>query len=139
MILKRTGMVSILLLAIFTLTIMVGLVSAQEWAPFVPNPGSVELSYWSKGRKAYVKVTITLGTPCYEFDWGIVSRDDSQLWADSEIWQYQGICIQVVTTFAHIYELGKLKFRETYTFTFKAWGYPIESITFKHLPPGHLR
>lgn len=106
----------------------------DQWLPYVPDPDQVELSYWSVRKIAYVNVTLTFGTPCYEFDWGTVSRDDRQLWADAKIWQYQGGCILVVTTFEHTYELGKLKYGKTYTFTFKAWGFPVESITFKHLP-----
>lgn len=117
---------------------MSGLVSAQDlWLPYVPHPDQVELSYWATRRKiGYVKVKLTFGTPCFEFDWGTVSGDDKrsrQLGRDSRVWGYQGYCIQIVTTFEHIYALGKLKLGKTYTFTFKAWGFPVESITFKHL------
>lgn len=136
---KKISIVSSLLLAIVTLLMMTGIASAQDlWVPYVPHPDEVELSYWSVKKMAYVKVTLTLGTPCFQFVWGNVWRDDRQLWADSEIWQYLGYCIQVVTTFEHTYELGELKYGKMYTFTFKAWGFPVESITFRHLPPQAL-
>ena len=139
MILKKIGMVSVLLLAIFALSVMPELTSAQDWLPYVPHSDEVELSYWSVRKIAYVKVTLTFGMPCYQFDWGTVSRHDNELWADSQILQYQGYCIQVVTTFEHTYELGELKYGKTYTFTFKAWHFAVKSITFKHLPPqAHL-
>ncbi len=136
---KKIRIVSSLLLAIFALSTMPGLVSAQDsWLPIVPHPDNVELSYWSLRKMAYVKVTLTFGTPCYDFDWGTVWRDNRQLRADSKIWQYQGFCIQVVTTFEHTYELGELKYGKIYTFTFQVWGFSVESITFKHLPPQAL-
>lgn len=111
------------------------IVPGEQWIPHVPNPDEVELSYWSVQETAYVNVTLT-SSPCTEIDWGTVSRRGSrELWADSQIWLYQGVCILTVETFEHTYELGELKYGKTYTFTFKAWGFPIESITFKHLPP----
>lgn len=133
--------VSVLLLAIFTLTIIPGLVSAQDmWLPYVPSADNVELSYWSVGKTAYIKVTLTFGMPCYRFDWGILYRYDHQLWVESKIWQYQGVCIQVETTFEHTYNFGELQYGQIYTFAFEVWGFPVESITFRHLPPqAHTR
>jgi len=135
-ILKRISVIALSLLAMVALLMTTGVVFAQDsWVPYIPHPNEVELSYWSVKKIAYVNVTITVSTPCFQFDWGTVWQDDRQFLVNSRIWQYTGYCIQVVTTFGHTYELGKLKYGKTYTFTFTAWGSPIKSITFKHLPP----
>jgi len=133
-VLKKVSMIPTLFVAIFALSTISKLVSAQEWVPYVPCPEQVELYYWTVDKWAYINVTITCATPCYQFDWGTVSRDRLQLWADAKIWRFTGPCILVITKFRHVYELGQLKHGKTYTFTFKVWGYSIKSITFKHLP-----
>lgn len=106
----------------------------EEWLPYIPSPNQVELRYWRVGDIAYINVTVTLGTPCYKFEWGQVQSNNSVFWADAKIWQYTGPCIQVVTKFTNIYKLGTLKPGQ-YKFIFMVWGRQIKSITFWHLPP----
>ncbi len=107
----------------------------EEWVPYVPFSTWVGLMFWIQNETAYVNVTITFPTAGYNVsDWGTaIIKEDYDIWADSEIWQWTGVSIQVITKYSHTYELGHLK-QGNYTFTFGSWGYPVKSLAFDVLP-----
>lgn len=111
------------------------IVSAEEqWIPYVPLPDQVDLEFWIEDQVAYVEVSVTFYDAGYNVsDWGDVVKDGYEIWADSEIWDWTGPAALVITTLCHIYNLGELE-HGTYTFTFKAWSLPVESIVFT-IPP----
>lgn len=102
----------------------------EEWVPYVPYKVQVDLEFWMRNQTAYIDITITFSTSCYNISsWGEVTKDGYILWVNSEIWKWTGICAQVIWSVSHTYELGYLE-SGNYTFTFKAWSVDVKSIDF---------
>jgi len=116
------------------LTAYFDIISAEQWVPYAPLPNMVDLVFWTKNRVAYINVTITFSDAGYKVsEWGTVVKDGFEIWVDSEIWDWTGPAALVITTLRHTYDLGRLK-EGDYIFTFKAWGFPVKSISFT-IPP----
>lgn len=108
-----------------------------EWYKhYVPDPEEVDLAFWMVNETAYVKVTITYPVLALNVsDWGIVVRNDSDYWVDSEVWfLISDYYYQMVQVLSYTYDLGCLE-PENYAFTFSAWGVPVKSIAF-NIPSG---
>jgi PKD repeat protein len=102
----------------------------EEWVPYVPYSPMVDLEFWMLNETSYINVTITFPDSGYMIsDWGTVTKDGGEIWVDSEIWDWTGYSFQVITTVSHTYNLGPLD--GYYTFTFKAWGIDVKSVSFK--------
>lgn len=102
----------------------------ETWVPYVPYSLQIDLEFWMVNQTAYINITMTFPTPCYDIaSWGDVTKDGYIFWVDSEIWRWTGICIQVIWSISYTYELGDLE-SGNYTFTFKAWSIDIKSIDF---------
>lgn len=116
------------------LTAYFDIVPAKEWVPYVPLPNMVDLVFWTKDRVAHIDVTITFPDAGYRVsDWGTVVKDGYEIYVDSQIWDWTDPSALVITTYSHTYDLGRLKAGD-YVFTFKAWGFPVKSISFS-IPP----
>ena len=100
----------------------------EEWVPHVP--GSAELKFWMSNGTSYMNVSMTFPDGGYKVsDWGTVVRDGGQIWVDSKVWDWTGYSVLWIITLSHTYDLGHLE--GYYTFTFKAWGIDVESLSFK--------
>jgi len=100
-----------------------------EWVPYVPYSQMVDLEFWMLNETSYINVTITFPDSGNMIsDWGTVVRDGGEIWVDSEIWDWTGPSFPMITTVSHTYNLGYLD--GYYTFTFKAWGIDVKSISF---------
>ncbi len=99
----------------------------EQWVPYVPSSEQVDLEFWIEDQVAYVKVCITFSDAGFGLsDWGSVTKYGCEIQVNSEIWEWTGPAAQAITTRCHTYDLGHLE-SEAYTFTFKAWGIPIEN------------
>ena len=129
-------MLFLLLLGTFGLALSIVPVRGEEWVPYVPEPWQWwpeewSLLYWEKEEISYINVTLVFPDSGYMVsDWGTVVMDGSAIWVDSQIWDWTGPALAVITTRSHTYSLGFLEAGE-YTFTFKVWGYPVKSISFE--------
>jgi hypothetical protein len=119
----------------------------EKWIPYIPTSEQVSIDVYvykvyspakpSKSMEWMVSVRVTLTFPSAGFQvssWGALSREGNDLLVDARVMQWTGPSAQVVTKAVHVYTLGKLE-PGTYTFTFKAWGQPVASTTFK-VPAG---
>ncbi len=101
----------------------------EEWVPYVPSSQMIDLKFWMLNGTSHINVTITFPDSGYMIsDWGTVVRDGGEIWVDSEIWDWTGYSLFVITTVSHTYDLGRLD--GYYTFTFKAWGIDVRSVSF---------
>jgi len=101
----------------------------EGWIPYIQSSLMVDLKFWMSAGTSYVNVTITFPDSGYMVsDWGTVARDGGEIWVDSEIWDWTGYSFQIITTLSHTYNLGQLD--GYYTFTFKAWGNDVKSVSF---------
>ena len=126
----------LLLLATFGLALGIMPVLAEEWVPYVPEPWQWWPKEWSLLYKeneetSYIDAALVFPDSGFSVsDWGTVVIDGSAIWVDSQIWDWTGLALMVITTDSHTYDLGYLEAGE-YTFTFKVWGYPVKSISFE--------
>ena len=125
-------MLLLITIGIGELTLCLQPTNAEEWIPYVPNSSQVKLKFWMINQSARINVTITFPTPCYNVsNWGEIKKDGYNLSVDSEILRWTGACIQVflIWSISHTYDLGHLE-EGNYTFTFSAWGVPVNSMAF---------
>jgi hypothetical protein len=106
------------------------IVAADKWVPYVPLANMADLVFWATNGVAYVNVAITFADAGYNVsDWGTCIKNGYDIRVDSEIWDWTGPSVLVITTLSHTYSLGRLEEGE-YTFTFTAWGARVKSISF---------
>jgi len=119
----------LILFLVFTLSISINdCQSFEEWVPYVPSQ-MVDLEFWMSNGTSYINVSITFPDTGFNVsDWGTVVRDGGEIWIDSEIWDWTGYSFLMITTMSYTYNLGQLDGH--YTFTFKAWGTDVKSISF---------
>lgn len=101
------------------------------WVHYVPHPEQVDLTLWMMNETVYIDVTITYPVIALDVaDWGVVVRNGSDIWVDSEVWKLiSDWYLQMVQVFSFTYDLGHLE-PGNYAFTFSVWGAPVESIHF---------
>lgn len=128
-------MITMLLMGMFGLTVGSTPIVAEEWIPYVPEPWQWwpkewSLIHWTIGGISYINVTLVFPDSGYMVaDLGAVVKDGYEIWVDSQIWDWTGPALMVITKDSYTYDLGYLK-EGNYTFTFKVWGYPVKSISF---------
>ena len=98
------------------------------WMPYVPHPNLVDLELLTVDQWVSVEVTLWL-TGCAVSDWGTLEQDGNNFWVDTQIWKWMGPVPQIVIPESYIYDLGYLE-AGNYTFTFKAWGIDVKSVSF---------
>ena len=125
---KAASGIMLILFLTFTLGISVNECQGFErWVPYVP---SADLKFWMSNGISYINVSMTFPDSGFHVsDWGTVVRDRGQIWADSKIWDWTGYSFFWIITLSHTYDLGRLE-EGNYTFTFKAWGFDVESVSF---------
>ena len=102
----------------------------EQWVPFIPDANQVELSYWEKNGTWYMNVSIWFSSTGYNVsDWGTSNIVEANISVNTEIWDWTGVDMPMVTMKSHTYSLGNLSARE-YLFVFKAWNSPVKDTTF---------
>lgn len=103
---------------------------AEEWVPFIPAAGEVELKHWQENGISYINVTIEFRSTGFDVSsWGAPNFSGNVITVDAKIWMWTGASCPVIIKVTHTYALGSLASGE-YTFIFKVWGFPVKSIKF---------
>ncbi len=111
------------------------IVAEEHWIPYVPSQEQWwvkewSLTYWMENETSYVDVQLVWPDTGHKVSsWGTVVKDGYNIWVDAEMWEWTGVSLLVITYESHTYDLGYLE-AGNYTFTFKAWGFPVKSISF---------
>lgn len=102
----------------------------DEWVPWTPAPGSVELHYMKIGSISYVNFYIDLDAPAYLFSsMGVPTIAGNKITVNAEIWHWTGMAPMVMESYNYTYDLGSLPTGD-YIFNFLVWEFPVEEITF---------
>lgn len=105
-------------------------VDIAEWVPYAPSSNEVELVFWLQNGEAYINASLTFCHNGYEVsDWGIVNNLTNNLYVNSLVWEWMSLTIPIITVVEHTYVLGNLE-HGPYSFSFRAWGVPANSISF---------
>ena len=102
----------------------------DEWVPWTPAPGSVELHYMKIGSISYVNFYIDLDSPAYLFSsMGVPTIAGNKITVNAEIWHWTGMAPMVMGSYNYTYDLGSLPTGD-YIFDFLVWEFPVKEITF---------
>lgn len=84
----------------------------EEWVPYVPQSGYVELGYRKKSGISYVDIKIEFPASGFNIsDWGTPFFVGKNVSVNAQIWQWTRISLPVVITESHTYNL-ELYYRE---------------------------
>ncbi len=114
----------------YTGTFIVVVEDQERWVPYAPTPSQTYLQASAGPTGVTVGVTLTFTDTGYRvLDWGNIVGSGNTIAVNAQIEDWTGLAMMAITTVGHSYDLGALA-PGTYTFTFMAWGKPVESVTF---------
>jgi parallel beta-helix repeat protein len=106
----------------------------DQWVPWIPMSGQVELYYWKRDFTSYVDVYVELLSTGYKVStWGTPTIVGNNITVNAESWHWTGVSLPVVLYDSHTYDLGILS-AGNYVFKFSVWGIPVKDITFSLAP-----
>lgn len=104
--------------------------ASEQWVPYVPTDSQTNLEFSIENDTAFISVTITFYDGGFNVsDWGPVTQDNNYLSVDAQVWDWTGAAVQWVWDASRTLNLGSLG-NGSYTFSFKAWGHTVKSVTF---------
>jgi parallel beta-helix repeat protein len=102
----------------------------DQWVPWIPMSGQVELYYRKSDFTSYVDVYVELPSTGYKVSsWGTPTIVRNNITVNAESWHWTGVSLPVVLYDSHTYDLGILP-AGNYFFNFSVWGSPVKDITF---------
>jgi hypothetical protein len=103
---------------------------AEKWVRYMVTGDQTDCTFTTDSDGISAIVTLTFNDGGYRVaNWGEVTRSGNSFSVDTEVEQWTGMSIQVITTASHTYPLGILSPGD-YTFRFLCWGTLVETYDF---------